>query len=274
MKRLTNRGVRGSTLQIILALMGGSVVLLTVAIVLVLMLLMRGPLEGDASHHFGDVGIVGASTTVNHTFVLTNTSDDTIQIDGLRRSCGCTEATYSPEFVQPGEALHVTVALSLDKPGYRDASIEVLTLNGHANRTLFMKANAYRKPGMWSTQSIYRVDQTVTSIPVHLLATTDSETEPPSAPQLELPPQFTINTVGEWQSLGKEPSSAGLMQWGLTVVLDYTGEPVADEASIEVNATIAEQSVSFSRPVRSMHRPETDEPNAPTDQSNASQPAG
>jgi hypothetical protein len=60
-----------------------------------------------------DFGTMDNSQTVEHTFVLRNTGDLSLEITQARPSCGCTVASISERTVAPGAESRITARLSL-----------------------------------------------------------------------------------------------------------------------------------------------------------------
>lgn len=60
-----------------------------------------------------DFGTVDNSQTVEHTYVLKNTGDLTLEITQVRPSCGCTVASITERNVPPGGETRITARLSL-----------------------------------------------------------------------------------------------------------------------------------------------------------------
>ena len=61
--------------------------------------------------------------SLEHSFVLTNTSRRTIEIASIRTTCGCTVADSSTRSVGPGESVEIHTALTLRKEGHKESKI-------------------------------------------------------------------------------------------------------------------------------------------------------
>ena len=73
-----------------------------------------------------DFGSADASQTIEHTYVLKNTGDLTLEISNVKPSCGCTVANISERSVQPGAETKVTARLALQgRSGQQHKSITV-----------------------------------------------------------------------------------------------------------------------------------------------------
>ena len=79
---------------------------------------------------------------VSQTFTFTNNSEEAIQIQKVKPSCGCTATEYTKEWIQPGESGFVTAQFKAKNKGYFTKTVtvtygptaqqQVLTLRGEA----------------------------------------------------------------------------------------------------------------------------------------------
>ncbi len=60
-----------------------------------------------------DFGTVDNSQTIEHTFIVRNIGDTTLEISQVRPACGCTLANISEKMVPPGGQSEITARLSL-----------------------------------------------------------------------------------------------------------------------------------------------------------------
>ncbi len=60
-----------------------------------------------------DFGSADSSTTIEHTFVIQNIGDTTLEITQVRPACGCTLANISEKMIPPGGQSEITARLSL-----------------------------------------------------------------------------------------------------------------------------------------------------------------
>ena len=73
-----------------------------------------------------DFGSADSSQTIEHTFVLKNEGDLTLEISNVKPSCGCTVANISERSVPPGGETKVTARLALQgRTGQQHKSITV-----------------------------------------------------------------------------------------------------------------------------------------------------
>ena len=101
-------------LVVILAAAGGLIVTVTVG---------RGPFSGASQHDFGLVLIADQPVVLEHTFRLRNRPGDTLVINDVRPSCGCTIVTTSTRQVDPAGWLEVTARLTLKRSCFQRVHI-------------------------------------------------------------------------------------------------------------------------------------------------------
>ena len=118
------------------------VVVLLVGLV-VWILTRSGPLQGQTLFDAGSVRIETSPFLVHHDFVLTNVSDATVNIDGARATCGCTEFVPPDSTIEPGESIVIPVSLKLEMSGRKKGGV-VLMLNGGSQINLVMAATVER----------------------------------------------------------------------------------------------------------------------------------
>ena len=98
-------------------------------------------------HHFGDVSIDAGSQAMTHTFSFENTSNESVDIVAVKKTCGCLGAEVDRDTIKPGESAAFTVTLEVSATGkvMRGASIILsnekvehfsLTANGTTTREL------------------------------------------------------------------------------------------------------------------------------------------
>jgi len=87
----------------------------------------KGPIMTfqTTSHDFGDVKV---GEQVSYTFKYKNTGTDTLEIDNIVSSCGCTVPNSYEKVVAPGASASVTVQFdSKDKMGVVNKSLTILS---------------------------------------------------------------------------------------------------------------------------------------------------
>lgn len=81
-----------------------------------------------------DFGVADNRTTVEHTFILKNTGDTTLEIVNTRAACGCTVANVSTKTIPPGGTSELTSRLNLQGR------------NGPQSKTITITSNDPEKP--------------------------------------------------------------------------------------------------------------------------------
>lgn len=86
-----------------------------------------GPImKFDKTNH--DYGDVTEGNKVLHTFTYTNTGTDTLKIDQIASSCGCTVANEYERVVAPGHSSKITVEFnSANKSGVTNKTLTILS---------------------------------------------------------------------------------------------------------------------------------------------------
>lgn len=74
-------------------------------------------------------GTVDSQNAIEHTFVLKNIGDTTLEISDIRAACGCTVANISSKTVAPGETSELTARLNLQ--GRSGPQSKAITINSN-----------------------------------------------------------------------------------------------------------------------------------------------
>ncbi len=64
-----------------------------------------------------DFGIIDHKVPVQKTFVFTNESTDSIRLDNVRTTCGCTSPIWSNQYVMPGDTSHIVIEYDAQDTG-------------------------------------------------------------------------------------------------------------------------------------------------------------
>ncbi|MHC5114633.1 MAG: DUF1573 domain-containing protein [Planctomycetota bacterium] len=179
----------------------------------------RHPLKGDLRHDFGDLPILGHEGSADHTFALTNKTGDTIEIQKVQASCGCTRAEVSTTSVAPGATVDVDVTLTLSRPGHKKTSVK-LVLAGHGVQTLWIEGVGRKELVIWPNQEFLRLEPNVTT-PLLISAARQGSDQPPAAPALELPDGVTGAFVS-WEPMGERETDRADEPWHWRGRIDVT----------------------------------------------------
>ena len=189
----------------------------------------RPNLDGERSHTFGVRVLVDGQAAFSHTFVLTNTGSNTIELSNIRTTCGCTVAEPSTRTVASGETLEIAATLTLKKEGRKTSRI-FLEYGGSDVDVLNMEAWARRATMLTLAAGPSRlVSGEVLS---RLLVFRDYETnDEPPAPSLVTPPGVEAAFDGWSQALRLRRRAGMPAQWrGFVRVRHDQGVLEADSA--------------------------------------------
>ncbi len=73
-------------------------------------------------HDFGDIP---QGRTVSFDFKFTNNTADSIEIENIRTTCGCTAATWQEPAIQPTQTTIIPVQFDAEEIGYFEKKIRV-----------------------------------------------------------------------------------------------------------------------------------------------------
>ena len=110
-----------------------------------------GPLTGETRHDFGVIPIEGLKGSKEYTFRLLNETNDTIYIDSVKPSCGCTAVEISTSYVEPNEEVEITARLTLNNSGMKESRLRVV-MPDHNTQTLYVKGYGRRNNPLSSIQ--------------------------------------------------------------------------------------------------------------------------
>jgi len=83
---------------------------------------------------------------VTHEFAINNpSSTDTLKIEDVRASCGCTTPVWKHEPVAPGAASKITVGYNAFNEGPFEKTVTV-TYNGGQTKLITIKGSVYKAP--------------------------------------------------------------------------------------------------------------------------------
>ena len=92
-----------------------------------------------------DFGRIPQGKPVYHVFTIENTGLDTLKIENVQTSCGCTTPEYSKDPVLKGGKLDLKVGYNAASEGGFEKSITV-TYNGGQTKQLFIKGLVWKTP--------------------------------------------------------------------------------------------------------------------------------
>ena len=84
-------------------------------------------ITGSRSHDFGLVDIGDSPASRTHTFNLTNTTGESIEVTDIKTTCGCTQAELSTRTIPAGASFDATVEIQLASSGTKTAQVRLIT---------------------------------------------------------------------------------------------------------------------------------------------------
>ncbi|HMO32593.1 MAG TPA: DUF1573 domain-containing protein [Lacibacter sp.] len=92
-----------------------------------------------------DFGKIPQGKPVYHTFVFQNTGMDSLKIENVQTSCGCTTPEYSRTAVGRGAAVDIKVGYNSAAEGFFEKSVTVY-YNGGETRQLLIRGTVWKTP--------------------------------------------------------------------------------------------------------------------------------
>lgn len=107
-----------------------SLVIFAAVVWFVVTTIFTSSFSGELRHDFGVVPIDRPFSVLEHTFRLTNESDQTLHLINATPSCGCTTTEWPAGPVGSGEALVIPTHLTLRRSQFRSSKIRLEFDNG------------------------------------------------------------------------------------------------------------------------------------------------
>lgn len=87
-------------------------------------------LVGEREHDFGRQPITMPWVRFEHTFTLENTSQETLNVTGVKATCGCTTAELVDRTIEPGEVMEIIGQIRVERSRSRYSKIYVTLASG------------------------------------------------------------------------------------------------------------------------------------------------
>lgn len=221
----------------------------------ILFMMLRGPFAGKLSHDFGVVMIEGERSSFEHTFVLTNRTDQTFEITQARPSCGCTAAKVSDEIIEPGEQFAVHTTLTLSKSGRRTSDVTLYSEQGPLQK-LHLEATGRRSNPLSASREQIVLEPGRSQVVV-VMAEVYEDDQPPSEPQVKATADVDVQ-VGEW-SLARERRRARREPARYRAFVEIsTSAELSAPASLEVTVDVEDEQHSLT--IQLVPRQTTEQP--------------
>ncbi len=92
-----------------------------------------------------DFGKIAQGKPVTHIFEVVNTGNETMILENVQASCGCTTPEWSKDPIAPGATQKITVGYNAATEGPFEKSITVFYNKGQM-KTILIKGNVWKTP--------------------------------------------------------------------------------------------------------------------------------
>lgn len=92
-----------------------------------------------------DFGKILQGRPVTHEFEVINTGNDTLRIENVQASCGCTTPVWKKGPVAPAASTKIMVGYNAAEEGSFEKSVNIF-YNNNQVRSLVIKGNVYKSP--------------------------------------------------------------------------------------------------------------------------------
>ena len=92
-----------------------------------------------------DFGQIQQSRPVTHEFLIQNNSDDTLRLENVLASCGCTTPAFKKDPVKPGGTTSINVGYNAASEGPFEKLITIY-FNAGQTKTLTIKGDVFKTP--------------------------------------------------------------------------------------------------------------------------------
>jgi hypothetical protein len=99
-----------------------------------------------------DFGKIPQNRPVTHEFEVLNTSSDTLKLENVQASCGCTTPVWKKDPVLPGGSTTITVGYNAAAEGNFEKPVTIY-YNGGQVKMLTIKGNVYKLPATSAPQN-------------------------------------------------------------------------------------------------------------------------
>ena len=203
------------------------------ALIVVKLVWFNSYLTGDKTHDFGFVEVVPPNTTLDHTFVLTNTSGKELFVKDVVPDCGCTTMSAFQESIPIGEEFILDVQLKLRQSQIRKSSFRIIFDDGSIEvLTLFAEGRVKEPLRISSSPIIVKANGEIARA---ILGTEQFDEEVPPEVKLVAPKGMTV-TAAKWKLKSKRKASAKIPAiWTTQLTLTSDNEL---EAGSELQITV------------------------------------
>lgn len=99
-----------------------------------------------------DFGKIPQGKPVTHEFELINASNDTLKLENVQASCGCTTPIWKKDAVAPGASTKINVGYNALAEGPFEKPVTI-TYNGSQVKVITIKGSVYKTPATSAPQN-------------------------------------------------------------------------------------------------------------------------
>ncbi|HEY4148194.1 MAG TPA: DUF1573 domain-containing protein [Chitinophagaceae bacterium] len=92
-----------------------------------------------------DFGQIQQGRPVTHDFMITNTGSDSLKLDDVRASCGCTTPEWKREAIPPNSTTRIKVGYNAYAEGPFEKTVTILYKGGQT-KLIIIKGQVYKAP--------------------------------------------------------------------------------------------------------------------------------
>jgi len=96
----------------------------------------------ETTYNFGKIA---QGKPVTHNFVITNTGKETLKLENVQASCGCTTPEWSRDAIAPGKSTTIKVGYNAAAEGVFEKAITIYYNSGQVKQ-ITIKGNVWKTP--------------------------------------------------------------------------------------------------------------------------------
>ena len=191
-------------------------------------------LEGVKSHDFGVVEVTSPKTTVEHTFILTNTSGEELVLVDVIPDCGCATTEVYQDVIPDGEALILPIQFKLRQSQIRRSTIRLVFANGAVEFLTLQAEGRMKQPLRISPSPI--VVKNTGEVGLAILGIERFDESIPPIPEFTTPDGVDVKWT-KWRLRNKfNPREKVPANWSMQLELTRDGElPENSDMTIRVD---------------------------------------
>lgn len=92
-----------------------------------------------------DFGKIAQGRPVTHNFEIVNIGKDSLKLENVQASCGCTTPEWSSQPIAPGASTTIKVGYNAAAEGAFSKTVNII-YNGNQTKTIIITGNVYKAP--------------------------------------------------------------------------------------------------------------------------------